>query len=359
MSSRLFDRLGWAFGGAALVTLVLIIAGVVSAGPLDPPSAPSGPSGVFGAGTPISSLPLTISTPGSYYLTGNLTGVSGQNGIIIASNDVSIDMRGFTLTGVAGTGDGIRTQTPTLWRGIQIRNGTARGWGGSGFQLQTANGGVFDSLIAEGNSGWGFVIGEGGTISHCTAVANAFSGVNATVATVSGCVSEKNGGHGYQISNVVLTDCVANYNTFNGVMDTGVSRVDGCIVRGNQAIGIETQSSQVTDNNVQFNAGTGIDVSSVGSVIARNEVTANSQTGTGQGIRVTGDNARVEDNHVVDYAGFAVQDVGIAVTGAGNVVIGNSAHNNVANYSLAGAGGSYGPLQNAATATSPFANIDY
>ncbi len=45
---------------------------------------------------PISSLPITITNPGSYYLTANLTGGSG-NGITVSSSGVTIDLNGFTL----------------------------------------------------------------------------------------------------------------------------------------------------------------------------------------------------------------------------------------------------------------------
>jgi hypothetical protein len=38
---RTLDRLGWAAAGALGITLVLVLAGVVSGGPLDPPGAPS------------------------------------------------------------------------------------------------------------------------------------------------------------------------------------------------------------------------------------------------------------------------------------------------------------------------------
>src|SRR6478735_5297203 len=37
-----------------------------------------------------------ISAPGSYYLTGNLTGVSGKSGIQINADDVSLDLNGFS-----------------------------------------------------------------------------------------------------------------------------------------------------------------------------------------------------------------------------------------------------------------------
>ena len=47
--------------------------------------------------TPISSLPYTISQPGSYYLTGNLDGSSG--GIDIIVDNVTLDLMGFTIDG--------------------------------------------------------------------------------------------------------------------------------------------------------------------------------------------------------------------------------------------------------------------
>ena len=161
----------------ALVSLIGMLATGVYGGPLDPTAPPSSPSGVFGSGTPISSLPYTINSPGSYYLTGNLTGVNGQSGITIAANDVTLDLRGFTLQGVPGSGSGVWLQTPQQWRSIKIKNGTARGWGGSGFEIQLLHGGVFDSLISEGNGQWGFVIGTGSTITRCAATHNGFAPV--------------------------------------------------------------------------------------------------------------------------------------------------------------------------------------
>src|SRR5205807_5395152 len=60
------------------------------------------------ARAPISSAPLTISKPGSYYLTTNLT-VSSGNAITIATNGVTLDLNGFGLrsTAPSATGTGI------------------------------------------------------------------------------------------------------------------------------------------------------------------------------------------------------------------------------------------------------------
>ena len=76
-----------------------------------------------------------ITQPGSYYLTGNITGVAGKHGIEIAAPangpGVTIDLMGFELTGVPGSLDGIAATTAGA-RNIAIVNGAVRAWGGDG-----------------------------------------------------------------------------------------------------------------------------------------------------------------------------------------------------------------------------------
>src|ERR1035441_8295747 len=58
--------------------------------------------------TAITSAPYTISSPGSYYLTANLS-VTNGNAITITANRVTLDLNGFTLssTQASPTGSGI------------------------------------------------------------------------------------------------------------------------------------------------------------------------------------------------------------------------------------------------------------
>src|SRR5262245_28247040 len=86
----------------------LAVIGIVAhGGPLPPPVGPV--DHVYKTlqevepRTAISSLPYTINTPGSYYLTKDLTGLAAQNGIMINSSNVTLDLRGFSLVGVAGS----------------------------------------------------------------------------------------------------------------------------------------------------------------------------------------------------------------------------------------------------------------
>src|SRR6185295_13968915 len=56
--------------------------------------------------TPISSPAITINQSGSYYLSTNLY-VSSGFGIRVNADDVVLDLGGWTLTGLAGSTDGI------------------------------------------------------------------------------------------------------------------------------------------------------------------------------------------------------------------------------------------------------------
>ena len=78
-------------------------------------------------GTKITSLPYTISTPGSYYLGGNLTYAGDSDGITVNADNVTLDLMGFTLayTGTGTTYYGIYMQGR---KNVEIRNGTVRGW---------------------------------------------------------------------------------------------------------------------------------------------------------------------------------------------------------------------------------------
>jgi len=74
--------------------------------------------------TAVSSVPLTISAPGSYCLTGDL--VSSGTAITIQADNVVLDLNGHTLTGSGGgTTYGVYSN---MHRGLRIRNGTLRGY---------------------------------------------------------------------------------------------------------------------------------------------------------------------------------------------------------------------------------------
>src|SRR5262245_21481061 len=106
------------------IAIVAVLATGVRGGPLDPPGAPASTDSVKLPGTPISSAPFTISQPGHYYLTRSLALPVGQLAITINASNVSLDLRGFTVSGTNDSGWGIyiaNSQTD-----VDISNGTVR-----------------------------------------------------------------------------------------------------------------------------------------------------------------------------------------------------------------------------------------
>src|ERR1022692_511095 len=84
---------------AAVCGLFLTRTAGFAQGSLTPPGAPAATMKTLTQiepRTPISSVPFTISTPGSYYLTTNVTATT-SNSIFINTNGVTLDLNGFTI----------------------------------------------------------------------------------------------------------------------------------------------------------------------------------------------------------------------------------------------------------------------
>lgn len=125
--------------------VILLQSAVVTAGPLTPPAGPIAGTmktiseveprtAINAVNTPGDANSLyKITQPGSYYLTGNITGVAGKHGVEIAASGVTLDLNGFRLSGNSSTLDGIAI-TQSQGRGIIIRNGTVELWGDCGIE---------------------------------------------------------------------------------------------------------------------------------------------------------------------------------------------------------------------------------
>lgn len=67
-------------------------------------------------------FPVTLSEPGSYRLSGNLTVPAGMHGVEISSSDITLDLNGFRISGGGNSATAL-VGTGTLAR-ITILNGT-------------------------------------------------------------------------------------------------------------------------------------------------------------------------------------------------------------------------------------------
>jgi hypothetical protein len=116
----------------SLVTVcVLLISApnVFAQGSLTPPGAPAPTMKSLDqieARTPISSLPFTISSAGSYYLTKNLSVTTG-NALTINASQVTVDLNGFTISSTASSANGTGIALASGLADIAIFNGHIKG----------------------------------------------------------------------------------------------------------------------------------------------------------------------------------------------------------------------------------------
>jgi hypothetical protein len=158
--------------------------------------------------TPISSAPFTISTPGAYYLTTNLT-TTASNAIVILANGVTLDLGGFTISSTAASA---------------ANGGTAILLGGGLRDITIANGHICGGVTNNGSGvysgpGFGYGIYYSGTapgnvlVSRVSVSACLYDGIflntgDSTV--VENCTARTMGNYGIDASTIkscVAVDC--------------------------------------------------------------------------------------------------------------------------------------------------------
>ena len=277
----------------AAICLVMIMVSPVSAGSLTPPGAPASTMKTLDQvepRTPITAAGQTISSSGSYYLTGNLT-VSSGNGITVDADDVTIDLMGFSLIG----GGGSYGIYGTGCRNIVIMNGTIKSFSFSGIKFESSHCSRVIGVSSLSNAGSGISLGTGNY------------GWNMVV---QGCQIRNNSATGVEVGrNSIVADNTVYGNAGYGIYAQGISPNDssGCRISGNV---------------VYSNGGDtlcGIYVVGFGNIIERNTVRANG----GNGIYVDGSGSVLRGN-----ACYENDKNGFELLRYGHTVVGNTANNN-------------------------------
>jgi len=323
------------------------IAALALAGPLNPPAGPVTSTyktltevepriAISATNTPGDADSLfKITQRGSYYLTGNITGVVGKHGIEIVASGVTLDLMGFNLGGVSGMGafDGVSVTVASV-TDITIRNGSVRAWGDAGVDLgsiATINSAVID-VRASGNTSIGIHVGGGCTINGCSAYNNFGTGISTGGGcTITGCSAHDNNSNGFVTDfGCTITGCSANLNAFSGFVIGGGGAITGCTAGLNGMVGISAAlGSTITQCAVQANVLDGISVTSACLVLANTCSMNGNGPSNGAGIRATGADNRIEGNNCT------TADRGIDVDGAGNIIIKNTCSGNtIANWDI-------------------------
>jgi hypothetical protein len=207
-------------------------------------------------GTRITSLPYTISAPGGYYLTDNLSysGSGTFNGISIRSDDVTLDLMGFSLTynGSSTSTYGIQLDGR---KNVEIRNGTLSGWdigiyvGGPGVAHRIIN------LRFEGNTQGTLLNGFGHLVQGCQSIAgsSAVNGFFVGQGTVIGCQVKNLGGDAIVIG-IVTRSSILSGNVVNAPGGTGLLVSGASLIMGNEvancATGIWNNGGSLIGNTV-------------------------------------------------------------------------------------------------------------
>lgn len=241
-------------------------------------------AGSPGVGTKIKALPYTISSPGFYYLTKDLSCASGTHGITIDADDVTLDLMGFGLVGPGGTGsftghDGIYMVNRT---NIEIRNGSVRNFNRHGIY-----------------NDYGDASGNGHRFKNIRANNNGINGIDT------------------KDKGVTIEGCKATQNGYAGIITSAGSIVNACTAYDNATEGINVGLGSIVKNSTAYsNDGHGI-VGSWGSVVSGNASYNNAKNG----IEIIGGRATVTNNSSSTNTWFGIKGTNILLDQ--NVALGN------------------------------------
>jgi hypothetical protein len=269
-----------------IVSSFVIVYSSFGQGTLTPPGAPAATMKSLAQiepRLPISSAPFTISAPGSYYLTTNLT-VSSANAITISANNVTLDLGGFTIASTAPAASGAAIFLGTVTN-VAIHNGYISSgvtnsnsgvFGGSGFSYGIADFGsyLFNARVkdvsVEGvlTVGISLGIGTSSVVEACTVNVAGGTGIYAdsvsdstamncgSYAINAGTTHNCTGygvGSGNGINAITANDCLGNSSGGgNGLTANTANNCNG------SSSGSGTGLSANTANNCNGSSSTGI-----------------------------------------------------------------------------------------------------
>lgn len=220
-----------------------------------------------------------------------------STGLVIAADNITIDLGTYTLSGTTalGEGPGILVDGRT---GVTVRNGTVTGFD-SGVAIDGGSGNTLTQLRLSDNRGTGDY-GEGALV------------LASTGNTVSNNVIRNNGPYG----GISLLRASHNLVERNQIIGNNMSTTNTSGIRLENAGNAASNSNTVRNNVVSGSGLDGIQVFSRGSdnVISRNVVTGNNRDGIN--VFAGGNRNTIEDNQVRNNGFGPIPGSGIFVRGA-------------------------------------------
>lgn len=202
-------------------------------------------------------FPVTISSAGSYRLTGNLNVTDLPDpeditAIAVSAVNASIDLNGFTISGPVfctgstvtscspsdGLGHGIEITTTTINSVTTIKNGVIRGMGLNGV-LANSNAAISNVHVIN-SGGTGIIAFNRGHLRDNYVLRNGADGI---------------------VGGVMITNNIVNGNAGTGISPVSNGKVAGNRVNRNGDDGVDCNSCSLLENIISDNLGVGVNYS--------------------------------------------------------------------------------------------------
>ena len=243
-------------------------------------------------------FPVSITQPGSYKLSTNLTGNNTSLGIIsVEASNVTLDLNGFTITGPGR--DGVFMKSTLQHSNITVLNGSISGMSRDGILLVNFIGpGIaaqIDRVKSSHNGRIGIWVGENSTVANSTA------GYNGTTGIQSG------------EDNTVKNNIVYN-NGSAGIFAEKGNIIKGNTARNNQESGIHARNNSVITHNTSTGNQTSGILADTGCTLSFNTATINNiGFNVARGSTIISNTARNNANYGLQHnTSFAGGTIGYA-----------------------------------------------
>lgn len=322
-----------------LLTILFLLPAALShaQGPLTPPGAPAPTMKSLDqieARIPVQSLaasaPYTITQPGSYYLTANIT-VGNGNAIIIDSDDVSLDLNGFTIRSnyIGGGHSGAAITTNVTHARLTVRNGSIV----SGTSVPASGPPI--------NAGFAYGIGAVVTFTESSVTNVHIRGVNTGIylqqsGMVERCTVSNCGNFGILTSSI--GDSTANL-CFGKAL-SAAERITNCSGTSTASIGLEcvknvSNSSGVSSTSTGIYCGgsatncSGTSNTGIGLYCVENASNSSGTSSLNAGLTCLGNvsncNGTSSSGYGIFCEGNATNSTGKSVTGGNGLLVGGTA----------------------------------